>query len=221
MNKLIISEIREIVGDKKSAQEICSELVALFEKKGIEDGFVYFKVVLLDMSFYDWVENVSEEFLEISSAGSSRVLELMRLANNLISNQIEKRVTEEMFYAELWKRLWDDVVLPTREDRIIFFQILWLDTRIPYFQIGEGLALSEDEFQKVIERIRPALQKGEFILNANLKSKPQRGSLLLEIADSLDKDVERSVFWGMLIGNLRGQIKALLSVLSDKETASS
>lgn len=221
MNESIISEIREVVGDKKSAQEICNEIVALFEKKGIEDGFAYFKAALLEMSFYDWVEDVSAEFLEIDSAKNNRTGELMRLVNNLISNQIEKRVTEETFYAELWKRLWDDIVLPTHEDRMIFFQILWLDTRIPYFQIDKGLILSEDDFQKVVEKIRPALQKGEFILNANVKYKSQRGSLLLEIADSLDKDVERSVFWGMMIGNLREQIKALLSALSDKEAASS
>lgn len=221
MNESIISEIREVVGDKKSAQEICNEIVALFEKKGIEDGFAYFKVALLEMSFYDWVEDVSAEFLEIDFAKNNRAGELMRLVNNLISNQIEKRVTEETFYAELWKRLWDDIVLPTHGDRMIFFQILWLDTRIPYFQIDKGLILSEDDFQKVVERIRPALQKGEFILNANVKYKSQRGSLLLEVADSLNEDVERSVFWGVMIGNLREQIKALLSALSDKEAASS
>lgn len=211
----MISDIREAVETKGSLQEICSGLVTFLSKKE-DEGPIYFKTVLTKMSVYNWVDDVSPEFLSFNIGPNSRLPELMRLVDNLISKQIEKRVSEENFYTELWKRLWDDVVLPNDEDRIAFFQILWMDTRIPYFEIGEGSIIQEDNFQKVIKKITPVIQKGEFIMNANLRRKTQWSSLLMELANSLEDETEQVVFWAVLIGGLRDKIKALLSVISDE-----
>lgn len=170
------------------------------------------------MGPYDWVDEISPAFLKLDTIPEDRVSELVRLVNTLMEKQIEKRVSEETFYTELWKRVWDDIVLPTHEDRTAFLQILWGDARIPYFQIDEGRSLQEEEFKRIVDKIHLALQKGEFIMNANIPYKSQRASLLIDVANSLDGDAERIVFWGVLIGNLRSEINALLSMLSDKET---
>ena len=213
----MISDIREAVGAKGSLQEICSGLVTFLSGKK-DEGLIYFKTVLTQMSVYDWVDEISSEFLEFDIVPDSRLPEIIRLENNLISKQIEKRVSEEEFYAELWKRLWDDVVLPNDEDRIAFFQILWTDNRIPYFEIGEGNIIQEDDFQKIRKKIAPAIQKGKFIMDANLKHKTQWSSLLMELANSLEDETERVVFWAVLIGSLRDKIKALFSMMSDEAT---
>lgn len=215
MNSMI-TDIRESVGAKNSLTEICSGLVTFLSEKKADEGLNYFKTVLTQMSVYDWVDDASPEFLEFDIVPNSRLSELMRLVDSLISKQIEKRVSEENFYAELWKRLWDDIVLPSDEDRVAFFQILWMDTRVPYFEIGEGQIIGEDNFRKVAERITPALQKGEFIMNANLRYKTQWAGLLLELAKSLEDETEQVVFWAILIGRLREKIKVLLSAMSDK-----
>ena len=211
----MISDIREAVETKGSLQEICSGLVTFLSEKE-DEGPIYFKTVLAKMSVYNWVDYVSPEFLSLNIVPNSRLSELMRLVDNLISKQIEKRVSEEKFYSELWKRLWDDVVLPNDEDRIAFFQILWMDPRIPYFEIGEGSIIQDDDFQKVIKKITPVVQKGMFIMNANLRRKTQWSSLLVELANSLEDETERIVFWAVLIGDLRDKIKALFSAMSDE-----
>ncbi len=221
MNKMV-SEIRAAIdrsGEKDSLAKMCGGLVAFLEEKGKEAGFDYFKTVLLDMSPYDWIEDVSPTFLAQDAVSRERMSELARLVDTLIAKQIEKRVPEETFYTELWERMWDDVVLPTREERAAFLQGLWGDPRIPYFKIEEGRVFQEDEFQKIVEKIHPALQKGEFIMNANIPTKSQRASLLLELAGELEDEDERIVFWGVLIGELRAKFHAALSALADKAAA--
>lgn len=217
----IKSDIREAVKAKGSLKEICSGLVTFLSKKEADEGLIYFKTVLNEMSVYDWVDvdNVSPQFLAFDIVPDSRLPELTRLVNNLISKQIEKRVSEEEFYTELWKRLWDDVVLPNDEDRVTFFQILWVDTRIPYFEIGQGSIIQEDDFQKIEEKITLTLRKGEFIMNTNFKYKTQRSSLLMDLANGLEDETERVVFWAVLIGRLQSKVRMLLSIMSDEDTS--
>lgn len=211
------TEIKAAVPGKDFLQEICSELMTFFEQKGREEGLDYFKTLLQEMSPYDWVDEVTQEFLNFDIVSKKRISELMRLINTLMVKQIGKRVSEEDFYTDLWARVWDDIVLPTHEDRAAFLQILWSDARIPYFQISEGCSIPKEEFERIVEKIQSALRKGEFIVNANISYKSQQASLLMEIANSLDGDEERIVFWGILIGNLRAEIGTLRSMLSEKE----
>lgn len=213
----IAAEIKDAITEKDSIQALCSELMSFFEEKGREAGLDYFKTLLQGMSPYDLMDEISPDFFKVDASLKERISELMRLVNTLMEKQIEKRVSEEAFYTDLWARVWDDVVLPTREDRAAFLQILWSDSRIPYFQIGKGCSIPEDEFKRIVDKIHLALQKGEFIVNANIPYKSQRASLLMEIADSLEEDKERIVFWGLLIGNLRAEISTLHSMLSEKE----
>lgn len=208
------SEIRAAIGEKDSLHEICSGLITFFEEKGDETGLRYFKTVLKEMTPYDWVDEISPDFIDFETVSEERVSELVRLIDTLLEKQVKKRVTEETFYAELWERIWDDIVLPTHEDRTAFLQILWADFRIPYFQIDEGVSLSEEEFKSIVDKINPSLQKGQFIMYANIPNKTQRASLLIDVANGLDGDVERIVFWGVLIGSLRAEINTLLSMHS-------
>lgn len=211
------AEIKEAIIEKDTLYEICSELITFFESKDSETGLDYFKVFLRNMTPYDWVDELTSDFLNSDNMPKERTSELARLINTLMEKQIEKRVSEETFYKELWTRLLDEIVLPTHEDRTIFLQILWSDFRIPYFQIGEGCFIQEEEFKRIVDKLYPDLQKGEFIMNANIPYKSQRASLLIEIANGLDEDTERIVFWSVLIGSLRSEINMLRSILSDTE----
>ena len=103
----------------------------------------------------------------------------------------------------------------------IFLQCLWLDNRIPYYQLGEGRHIgNNEEFKRIYKEIEPSLNKGRYIINAKLQYKTQRASLLMEIADSLDTDEQRMVFWASIIDGMRMTIRYLHKSLEEKNARS-
>ena len=215
-NDLLVTEIESSIEKSDSLQEICSQLISFWETKDREDRVKYFKTVLQKMSFNDFCDDESSMNPDIKDVSDERLNELLRLSNTLISKLVERRVSEDDFYLELSNRLWDDVVLPTHEDRTAFLIFLWIDSRIPYYQIGHGIMINEDEFKTIINKIALEINKGSFIINANIPYKTQRASLLMEIANQLANDNERIVFWGVLIGRIKDECRALLSALEQR-----
>lgn len=100
--------------------------------------------------------------------------------------------------------------------RATFLQTLWMDNRIPYYQLDEGCIMGNDQYRKIIDTIRPSLKKGTFILNANLKYKTERASLLLNIAKELGSEEEQIVFWAFLIDKLREKVRILNKSLEEE-----
>lgn len=211
----IRKEIINAVTKMDSFQDICVDLVKLFFTKGMKDGLAYFRIIMTEMSIYTWVEKekVGEDFFDLNIVPDERINELVRTENLLLTKQIQNRVTEDEFYSTLWDRLWDDILLPTTEDRVAFFYLLWGDSRVPYYQIDEVKALDENKFEKLLGKIAPAIHKGEFILNANIEYKSQLAMQLINLTRGMSED-EQSVFWGVLIGQLKSQIDTLLQELS-------
>lgn len=216
---IIKQELKNAVKNIGSLQEICIDLVKFFFSKGRKDGFIYFKAVLAGLSFSYWagdVNNVSEEFFELNIVSDDRINELIRTENLLISKQIQNRVSEDEFYRVLWDRLWDDILLPTKEDKEAIMFLFWGDGRVPYYQIDDIQVMDEEKYSRLLKKIIPIIKKGEFILNANIEYKSQLGSLLMGLTQKMSED-EKSIFWGVLISQLRSQINMLLNDASEQD----
>ena len=142
---------------------------------------------------------------------------IIGVVNNVISNLVERKVTEDDFYINLLNRLLDHGFLQNELRQAIFLQCVWLDNRIPYYQLGEGRHIgNNEEFKRIYKEIEPSLNKGRYIINAKLQYKTQWASLLMEIADSLDTDEQRMVFWASIIDGMRMTIWYLQKSLDEK-----
>lgn len=57
----------------------------------------------------------------------------------------------------------------------------------------------KNRIRSIINKIQESINKGFFILSEELDYKTQRSSLLLDVANKLESDDERIVFWAVLL----------------------
>lgn len=195
--------------------DICTEVwkFILRQKKDVRKE--YFYDFLSQISFDDVVDENHQQLLSDASAYLDK--DIIDLVNRILENLIQQRVSDEVFYNNLWDKICDTTLLPDCSAQISFLMVLWLDPRIPYYQLGEGCIMDDEEYKKVIERIWPDLQKAFFVLFAPLPQKTQRASLLMELADGLQNEQEKIVFWADIIARLRS-ISQIRESSSEDET---
>ena len=206
---------------KASLTEVCLEVVEKINeaKENSETQLTIFKtfLTLFDIGDFSLDAKNTPEIFAAKGETEQDIDVIIGVANNVISNLVERKVTEDDFYINLLNRLLDHGFLQNELRQAIFLQCVWLDNRIPYYQLGEGRHIgNNEEFKRIYKEIEPSLSKGRYIINAKLQYKTQRASLLMEIADSLDTDEQRMVFWASIIDGMRMTIWYLQKSLDEK-----
>lgn len=183
---------------------ICEELVSLAEGCGPEDGPCLLRSFLEEITVSDLIgEDLTEEFLRIPPERQEGLQECLTLENRLVSNLTQSRVSAEEFYRSLWEKINDSTLITDSHGRASFLFFLRIDSRIPYFELDEGCVMEDERYKELVDKLQPAIAKGSFILSANLKYKTQRASLLMDVANGLESEEERIVFWAVLLGRCR------------------
>ena len=206
---------------KASLTEVCLEVVEKINeaKENSETQLTIFKtfLTLFDIGDFSLDAKNTPEIFAAKGETEQDIDVIIGVVNNVISNLVERKVTEDDFYINLLNRLLDHGFLQNELRQAIFLQCVWLDNRIPYYQLGEGRHIGNNEdFKRIYKEIEPSLNKGRYIINAKLQYKTQRASLLMEIADSLDTDEQRMVFWASIIDGMRMTIWYLQKSLDEK-----
>ena len=167
----------------------------------MEEQKSYFSVFLSEI----YIENlnISDDDRFLSDDVRDRITEdIYSLANRIVANLVRQRLPEESFYENLWEKISDETLLPDKQAQISFLMRLWLDPRIPYYQVGEGCTMDDDEFSRIRDAVWPAIKKALFILAIPFSQKTQRMSLIMELADGLKDDKEKAVFWAGIMSRL-------------------
>lgn len=210
---------------KASLTEVCLEVVEKINeaKENSETQLTIFKtfLTLFDIGDFSLDAKNTPEIFAAKGETEQDIDVIIGVANNVISNLVERKVTEDDFYINLLNRLLDHGFLQNELRQAIFLQCVWLDNRIPYYQLGEGSHIgNNEEFKRIYKEIEPSINKGRYIINAKLQYKTQRASLLMDIADSLDTNEQRMVFWASIIDGMMLTIRYLHKSLDEKNTRS-
>lgn len=183
--------------------DTCKEIwrSILAQEQGAQEQYFFtflHEVSLDDVGATDWKQYFSKEAVSLIRN------DITQLGNRIVENLVQQRLPEEMFYKSLWDKICDNTLLPDQAAQTAFLACLWTDPRIPYYQVEEGCTMDNDEFDRITEKIWPILKKVYFILSIQLAQKTQRASLLMKLADEIDDEKERTVFWAYVIAVLRG-----------------
>lgn len=210
---------------KASLTEVCLEVVGKINeaKENSEAQLTIFKtfLTLFDIGDFSLDAKNAPEIFAAKGETEQDIDVIIGVVNNVISNLAERKVTEDEFYKNLLDRLQDHGFLQNELRQAIFLQCVWLDNRIPYYQLGEGRHIgNNEEFKRIYKEIEPSINKGRYIINAKLQYKTHRASLLMDIADSLDTNEQRMVFWASIIDGMRMTIRYLHKSLDEKNTRS-
>ena len=84
------------------------------------------------------------------------------------------------------------------DDQARAFAMYWIliDRRIPYFELGQGLKISNEEWQAISKKLRLEKTKIRFILATNFTQRSEGADLLLKVIDSPQYQQERVYLFG-------------------------
>lgn len=184
------------------AWSVCTAVWDFILSQSEEEQQSYFSLFLSQIYIEDLDIEDASEFL--SDDVRDKISEdIHRLANRVVENLVRQRLPEEIFYKSLWNKIGDPALLPDKMAQISFLTRLWLDTRIPYYQVGDGCTMEDGEFYRIQDEIWPVIKKAYFILSIPIEQKTQRASLIMNLAAGLKDDREQAVFWAGVMTHLK------------------
>ena len=141
------------------------------------------------------------------------------LKGNLTKIIAEKH-SQESFYRELWSRMIEDnSMLQSEKEKRYALYFVWKDGRIPYYEINEGITMSNEVFCKIKEVKRDEIKKAIYILNSEFQQRTQRSSLLDEILQACSSEEERAVLLAMILAYVDySATQNVLSEIEEKKT---
>ncbi len=124
-----------------------------------------------------------------------------KLINGIIARLVKLNVDEDSFYLKLWNIIENgDLVDNDVTDKIYAWLFVWRNNFIPYFQLANGIKMSNEDYQSISERLFLKISEINFIFNTNFDQKTEQCSLLLTVLDSCKEPEEKSVLLSQLLG---------------------
>lgn len=185
----------------ETAWSVCAAVWELILSQEPEKQRTYFFTFLSQIFIEDMGVEDETEFLS-SNTFNLITEDIDRLANRVIANLVRQRLPERSFYENLWAKISDSTLLPDKDAQTAFLTRLWIDPRIPYYQVGEGCTMANEEFVRIRDEVWPVIKRADFLLSVPFKQKTQRASLIMWLADELQDDREKAVFWACVMAHV-------------------
>lgn len=126
------------------------------------------------------------------------VLDFTRSYGKIVDGFLEKLFTEkldkEKFYEELWGKITLKELFEDEKAQIFALYRIWMDVRIPYFELPATIRLEESEYLSIIDKLRSKIQEARFILFSDFKQWTEVSYLLLKLMEDMDNVNEKTVF---------------------------
>ena len=217
----VLETLEKIVRNNFSDFWRLSAAVISFIKESDEQEQLNIFITFLkefNVSEYDSAK-LNEQY-NLSDEHYSYFMDISRTVERILQNLINSNVKEAQFYEALWTKFNDPVLFPNDDDKTALLLGLWLNVRIPYYQLAEGCIMENDEYEKLAKSMREELKKANFIIYSGIPQKTQRTSLLMDLADTITDTRKRTVFWSVVI-SIISQREASILVSEHDQTKSS
>lgn len=160
--------------------------------------------------------NISE------STGKILKKQYAEIVDALFEQQLSKNLPISVFYQKIWEIISVSPCFDDENARIFALYYIWIDARVPYFQLGDGMSMSNKEFQEHSDKMIKDIQKARFILRTTLfEQRTSRASVLLELIESQKSDKEKAVLLSHVLSfaspspNSSSALREMLSKLLD------
>lgn len=143
-----------------------------------------------------------------------------KYVNGVLDNFLRRNLNEVDFYSGLWNMIISDqYILINEKEKVFALYYILIDKRIPYFQLGESVKMSNEEYRETSERLASKKCKIRFILSVPISSKTERAGYLLDLLDEyIDLPKERAVLMSYLVESLKKQRPSQASMLAGLES---
>lgn len=140
--------------------------------------------------------------------------ETQKLKNNcascvmgILNSALNKNCSEDAFYELLWNSIANhNPLLPGEDDVIYAIYLIWQDGRIPYFQLEEGLKMTNERFAEVIRKNKSLIKKANFIIRSSLEQRTEVSGLLLKLLSECETQEDATVVLAQTLARLEQKI---------------
>lgn len=137
----------------------------------------------------------------------------------MIDGSLEALLRENLpvkeFYSKLWEMIQNNTILESEKKKAFALYYIWIDARIPYFELEEGLEMSNKEYREYIKTHEEVLKKARFILLTPTDQKTQRASRLVKLLDELSDEKEKAVLMAQIL-EMRAKSSGVVRIVKGK-----
>lgn len=126
-------------------------------------------------------------------------IEYGKMIDGTLESLIQKGYSCEKFYSDLWKFIENSPVLSDDKARAFAVYYIWIDVRVPYFELDDGIKMSNEDYSTISDKLSNKIKKARFILTAPANQRTERASRLLDILEGLNDNKEKTVFLSQII----------------------
>lgn len=142
--------------------------------------------IIINQSQYDQLELL---YGEIVNATLSSYIKLAQL----------KAWTREEFYSNFWKAINSNPLWENKEEKAFVLYYVFIDVRTPYFNIGSGLKMNNDDISHIQDEIFEAIREFQFIVSIDYSQKTEKASLILNLIDRMNTNEQKVVLIARII----------------------
>lgn len=164
--------------------------------------------VLQDILQNSFIEVGSDEAPAdiMSDAAAQKIKKLYyNLLHEIVRVLAAGNPTVEDFYSQLYQKVFESGLFPeNRQVKAVLIQMLANEIpELPYYQADNLLEMTNEEYRKGIDRVKPSLYEAIHMLNRHFESRTKEASQLCRIASELADEADRVIYWSIVIDLLR------------------
>lgn len=156
--------------------------------------------------FYEYSGDVHREKEELAEEvyTAADKYQLSAAYGKMIDGALEALLRRNLpcheFYAELWDFIENGTILSEKKEKAFALYYIWIDVRIPYFELPPGLKMENEVYQDMLDKLKPMIRKARFILFTPTDQKTERASRILKVLDELEDESEKAVLMAQVLG---------------------
>ncbi len=198
--------LRDVLGKVKGEKIDVAAMIytRIQQDNDPQDAFRYF------LENADEIVSTEEEELE-QSFTAAELQKLQKKCMPLIEGILESLLSENASKEEFYNRLWTDgicknTLLQNDNERIYALYRIWQDIRIPYFQLEEGMKMSNEAYMECSDRNAYLIKKAFFIVGASFSQRTQQSDLLLRVLSECESDEDKVVVMAQILGYVERRV---------------
>ena len=166
-----------------------------------------------------WGTVKSSEEIEAPEKISAATYEKLKslygeMVNAVLLSYIRKGISEnwnrEQFYAHLWNYILTNVMWSTNEEKAFALYYIAIDVRSPYYNVGVGLKMSDDDYSKIQDEIFDAFREFRFIIALDIPERTEEASMVLRLLDGMKTDEQKIVLISRILAYYNDKIQRII-----------
>lgn len=206
-----ISTIDGYLGD------ICSDVFFLY-LKGNKQAYNNFQTFLENWFDIDSDKSVTVKAYAPEGDYQECFDKIGPVIDRLLSNLVEKNYPLETFYGNLWDSINNDILFDTDFEKICAVLFVLLSVKIPYFQMGDALRMSDDDYWSISQDVETQYKKAVFALNRGYDQRTEVASQIVDIFKEIKNEKQQIVYVAKLIGYFRYEAHRLEEQIKELRT---